>query len=237
MNAPLLNANGIQARYGQAPVLYGIDWCIQPGETWGLLGRNGMGKSTLLKCILGIVPLSDGHIEFEGQALKGLSIDRIANLGIAVVPEGRRIFPNLTVQEHLTAFAKPNRAGTQPWSAQRVFQLFGRLEQRKHHMGRQLSGGEQQMLAIGRALVTNPKLLILDEASEGLAPLVRQEIWGCLHALKEEGQTLIVVDKYVERLTQLCDHHLILERGQIAWSGNSRELSQNPELWHRYLGV
>jgi branched-chain amino acid transport system ATP-binding protein len=237
MSRSLLKVSGLQASYGLSQVLFGVDLSIQSGESVGLLGRNGMGKSTLLKCILGLKSHQHGEVEWQGQSLKSWSVDRIANLGLAVVPEGRHVFPNLTVHEHLTAFAKPARPGAPLWDAPRVYQLFGRLSERQHHLGRQLSGGEQQMLAIGRALVTNPQLLILDEASEGLAPLIREEIWNCLRLLRNEGQTLIIVDKYVERLIEICDRHVILERGAVSWCGSSNELSNNRELWHRYLGV
>jgi branched-chain amino acid transport system ATP-binding protein len=237
MSSALLKVHGLQASYGLSQVLFGVDLSIQSGECIGLLGRNGMGKSTLLKCILGLKSHHQGAIEWQGQSLKGWSIDRIANLGLSVVPEGRHVFPNLTVHEHLTAFTKPPRSGLPAWNDKRVYQLFGRLAERRHHLGRQLSGGEQQMLAIGRALVTHPKLLILDEASEGLAPLIREEIWNCLRLLRNEGQTLIIVDKYVERLIELCDRHLIMERGAVAWTGHSSDLAQNRDVWHRYLGV
>jgi branched-chain amino acid transport system ATP-binding protein len=237
MNTALLQARDLNAAYGLSPVLFGVSLSIQSGETLGLLGRNGMGKSTLLKCLLGIKDYHQGEITWQGQSLKGWSIDRIANLGLALVPEGRHIFPNLTVHEHLTVFAKPARSGAPLWDAPRVYRLFARLAERQHHLGRQLSGGEQQMLAIGRALVTNPKLLILDEASEGLAPLIREEIWSCLRLLRNEGQTLIVVDKYVDRLIELCDRHLIMERGLVTWSGSSEELKENRSIWHQYLGV
>ena len=237
MSTPLLQATGVQSFYGQSQVIFGIDLHIHPGETIGLLGRNGMGKTTLIKSLLGLKSIHSGKINFNGQGINGLSPDKIARLGLAVVPEGRQVFPNLTVLEHLTAFtAKRNEAHIQ-WDAKSVFELFPRLKERQSNLGSQLSGGEQQMLAIGRALVTNPKLLILDEATEGLAPLIREEIWSCLKLLRQRGQSLIVVDKYVNRLVEIADRHVILERGQVAWSGFSSELSANTSLWSRYLGV
>ena len=237
MSTPLLQATGVQSFYGQSQVIFGIDLHIHPGETIGLLGRNGMGKTTLIKSLLGLKSIQSGKINFNGQGINGLSPDKIARLGLAVVPEGRQVFPNLTVLEHLTAFtAKRNEAHIQ-WDVQSVFELFPRLKERQSNLGSQLSGGEQQMLAIGRALVTNPKLLILDEATEGLAPLIREEIWSCLKLLRQRGQSLIVVDKYVNRLVEIADRHVILERGQVAWSGSSSELSANTSLWSRYLGV
>ena len=181
-----------------------------------------------------------GSVAFEGREVRGLAPDRIARLGLAVVPEGRQVFPNLSVDEHLTAFAASRGGGTGargPWTAQRVYQLFPRLAERRDNLGTQLSGGEQQMLAIGRALVTNPRLLILDEATEGLAPLIREEIWRCLAELRADGQTILVIDKYVNRLIAIADRHVILERGAIAWRGSSAELDADRSVWHRYLGV
>ncbi len=237
MSSTLLHAQGIQSFYDQSQVIFGIDFLMHPGETVGLLGRNGMGKTTLIKSLLGLKSIKAGKIEFNGQTIHGLGPDRIARLGLAVVPEGRQVFPNLTVLEHLSAFkARRNDAPVQ-WDEKSVFDLFPRLEERQNNLGSQLSGGEQQMLAIGRALVTNPKLLILDEATEGLAPLIREEIWSCLKLLRQRGQSLIVVDKYVNRLVEIADRHVILERGQVAWSGSSSELSADPSLWSRYLGV
>ncbi len=237
MSQSLLQAQGLRAAYGASQVLFGIDFDIKAGEVMGLLGRNGMGKTTLIRSLLGLKSPQAGSVHFEGAAITGQSADRIARLGLAVVPEGRQVFPNLSVDEHLTAFAARRNGAAQPWTPESVYQLFPRLAERKKNMGNQLSGGEQQMLAIGRALVTNPKLLILDEATEGLAPLIREEIWQCLTRLRQAGQTLVVVDKYVNRLVQIADRHLILERGTVAWQGTSAELDQDRSLWHRYLGV
>ena len=237
MSAVLLQAQGLRAAYGASQVLFGIDFEIRAGEVMGLLGRNGMGKTTLIRSLLGIKSPQAGSVRFEGAEITAHSSDRIARMGLAVVPEGRQVFPNLSVDEHLTAFAARRNGAAQPWTPESVYALFPRLAERKKNMGNQLSGGEQQMLAIGRALVTNPKLLILDEATEGLAPLIREEIWQCLTRLRQAGQTLVVVDKYVNRLVQIADRHLILERGSVAWQGSSAELDQDRSLWQRYLGV
>ena len=237
MSAVLLQAQGLRASYGASQVLFGIDFEIRAGEVMGLLGRNGMGKTTLIRNLLGMKSPQAGSVRFEGTEITSHSSDRIARLGLAVVPEGRQVFPNLSVDEHLTAFAARRNGAAQPWTPESVYALFPRLAERKKNMGNQLSGGEQQMLAIGRALVTNPKLLILDEATEGLAPLIREEIWQCLTRLRQAGQTLVVVDKYVNRLVQIADRHLILERGSVAWQGSSAELDQDRSLWQRYLGV
>jgi branched-chain amino acid transport system ATP-binding protein len=215
----MLSMQGVESGYGASQVLFGVDLEIQAGQVVTLLGRNGMGKSTLLKTMFGQLPLRAGQIRFAGQDIGGWAPDRIARAGLAIVPEGRQCFPNLTVREHLTAFvAGRNPEIIEPWTVERVFGLFPRLKERASNMGNQLSGGEQQMLAIGRALVTNPRLLILDEATEGLAPLVREEIWQCLATLREAGQTILVIDKYVERLLGLADYHVVLERGRAAGS-------------------
>src|SRR5262245_20065505 len=233
----LLEISGLEAGYGASQVLFGMELTMSEGEVATLLGRNGMGKTTAVRALLGLVRASAGSIVFAGQRVDGWTPDRIARQGVAVVPEGRQIFPNLTVEENLTAFAG-NRAGArEPWTPQRVFGLFPRLAQRRRHMGNELSGGEQQMLAIGRALTTNPRLLILDEATEGLAPLIREEIWRCLRGLAGSGQTILIIDKYVERLIELAGHHTILERGRVVWAGTSEALSRDHGLWHRYLGI
>jgi branched-chain amino acid transport system ATP-binding protein len=234
---PLLQVEQLATGYGSSQVLFGVDLQIRPHEVVTLLGRNGMGKSTTIKSIIGALPLRGGSIRWQGQSLQGVPCDAIARMGVAIVPEGRQCFPNLSVREHLLAFARPGDASHEPWDLARIYQLFPRLQEREHHLGNQLSGGEQQMLAIGRALSTNPRLLILDEATEGLAPVIREEIWKCLAALKATGQTILVVDKYVHRLMALADRHVILERGQSVWQGSSAELQAQPELWQQYLGV
>ena len=234
----MLQAQNIQSGYGLSQVLFDVSFEITAGEVVALLGRNGMGKSTLVRTIFGQLPLQAGRLSFGGEDISGWTPDRIARLGLAIVPEGRQCFPNLSVREHLTAFAaRRNAVANQHWDLERVFEMFPRLRERQSNMGNQLSGGEQQMLAIGRALVTNPRLLILDEATEGLAPLVREEIWQCLARLREAGQTILVIDKYVERLIKLADRHIILERGRIVWQGSSAALDADRSLWTRYLGV
>ena len=234
----MLRAQNIQSGYGLSQVLFDVSLEIGAGEVVALLGRNGMGKSTLVRTIFGQLPLQAGRLSFGGEDISGWAPDRIARLGLAIVPEGRQCFPNLSVREHLTAFAaRRNAVANQHWDLERVFEMFPRLRERQSNMGNQLSGGEQQMLAIGRALVTNPRLLILDEATEGLAPLVREEIWQCLARLREAGQTILVIDKYVERLIKLADRHIILERGCVVWQGSSAALDADRALWTRYLGV
>jgi branched-chain amino acid transport system ATP-binding protein len=237
----LLQIDGLQVAYGQSQVLFGLELRLVEGEVATLLGRNGMGKSTTLRCVCGLTPapagILAGHIRFNGEEITGWTADRIARAGIALVPEGRQIFPNLSARENLIAFAANRRRVAAPWTLERVLALFPRLAERLENMGNQLSGGEQQMLAIGRALMTNPRLLILDEATEGLAPLVREEIWNCLARLRESGQTTLVIDKYVERLIRLADRHTIIERGRVVWQGISAELDADHGIWHRYLGV
>ena len=233
----LLEVAKLETAYGASQVLYGIDLAVDAGQMVTLLGRNGMGKTTTVRSIMGLTRAQQGAISFRGRRIEREAPDRIARLGIALVPEGRQIFPNLTVREHLVAFTE-NRAGrAEPWTPAKVLALFPRLAERADNMGDQLSGGEQQMLAIGRALVTNPHLLILDEATEGLAPLLREEIWKCLARLREAGQTILVIDKYIERLVRLADRHTIIERGRVAWQGRSAELDADRGLWHRYLGI
>jgi branched-chain amino acid transport system ATP-binding protein len=202
-----------------------------------LLGRNGMGKTTTVRSIMGLTRAQAGTIQFKDKRIDREAPDRIARMGIALVPEGRQIFPNLSVHENLVAFADNRSRRADPWTPDRVFEMFPNLKLRKDNSGNQLSGGEQQMLAIGRALVTNPHLLILDEATEGLAPLVREEIWQCLGRLREAGQTILVIDKYIDRLVRLADRHTIIERGRVAWRGTSAELDADRGLWQRYLGV
>jgi branched-chain amino acid transport system ATP-binding protein len=233
----LLEVKGLETAYGSSQVLFDLSLQIFQGEMVSLLGRNGMGKTTTVRSIMGLTRARAGSIHFRGAAIERESPDRIGRMGIALVPEGRQIFPNLSVRENLVAFAG-NRSGRKdPWTPETVFNMFNNLRERQDLFGNQLSGGEQQMLAIGRALVTNPHLLILDEATEGLAPLVREEIWRCLARLRAAGQTILVIDKYIDRLVRLADRHSIIERGRIAWQGSSAELAADRGLWHRYLGV
>ena len=234
---PLLSCQGLEAGYGASQVLFGIHLQIAAGEVVSLLGRNGMGKSTTIKALVGALRPTAGTIHFAGQPTARLPCDAIARMGLAIVPEGRHVFPNLTVREHLVAFADRRNGLSDVWDLERIYGVFPRLKEQQHHLGSQLSGGEQQMLAIGRALSTNPRLLILDEATEGLAPVIREEIWRCLAALKAAGQTILVVDKYVHRLMDLADRHLILERGRLVWEGDSAALNADRRLWERYLAV
>lgn len=233
----LLEVDGMETAYGSSQVLFGVSLAIRQGEVATLLGRNGMGKTTTVRTLMGLVAARAGTIRFRGERIDSLASDRIARMGMALVPEGRQIFPNLTVQENLLAFADCRNGSSDPWTLGRVYALFPRLQERSRNAGNHLSGGEQQMLAIGRALMTNPHLLILDEATEGLAPLVREEIWRCLGALRAQGQTILVIDKYVERLIVLANHHTILERGRVAWQGASALLEADRTLWQRYVGV
>jgi branched-chain amino acid transport system ATP-binding protein len=235
----LLEIENLEASYGESQVLFGLDLAIAEGEVATLLGRNGMGKTTTVRaiCGLGRVRLRGGRIRFAGEDVIGEAPDVIARRGIALVPEGRQVFANLTVREHLVAFAANRSATSDPWTPAKVFDFFPQLQERANNLGNQLSGGEQQMLAIGRALTTNPRLLILDEATEGLAPLIREEIWRCLDALRGAGQTILVIDKYVERLIRLADRHTLIERGRVAWQGSSAELDADHGVWHRYLGI
>lgn len=211
---PLLEVRNIEAGYGASQVLFGVSLSIEPHQVVSLMGRNGMGKSTTIKCITGALPVRKGQIFFEGQEITNLPADEISRRGIALVPEGRMCFPNLTVREHLVAFArKPDRSQEKAWDLPRIYELFPRLNEREHNMGNQLSGGEQQMLAIGRALSTNPKLLILDEATEGLAPVVREEIWKCISTLKESGQSILIIDKNIKNLEMISTNMIVLKSG------------------------
>jgi branched-chain amino acid transport system ATP-binding protein len=233
----LLAVSGLSAGYGASPVLFDVELAIGAGEIVGVLGRNGVGKTTLVRSIMGQVRPTSGRIEFAGASIVRVPTHRIARAGIALVPEGRRVFANLSVAEHLSAFERSGPGGARAWTAARVLDLFPGLQARLGNAGRALSGGEQQMLAIGRALVTNPALLILDEATEGLAPLVRTEIWRALGQLREAGLAMLVIDKYVEHLVAIADHHAIIEKGRVAWRGSSDELAADRALWHRYLGA
>ena len=233
----MLEINGLETAYGQSQVLFGMELNVGKGEVVTLLGRNGMGKTTTLHSVMGLVPSRSGNIRFQGQELRELPSYQIAKTGLSLVPEGRQIFPNLTVLENLVATASNRSQSENPWDLDRVFDLFPRLPNRIHHMGNQLSGGEQQMLAIGRALMTNPKLLILDEATEGLAPLIRNEIWNCVSSLKTAGQSILLVDKNIDALTRIADRHYIIEKGKVVWDGTSSELQGDQDLQHRFLGV
>ena len=233
----LLRVRGLCSGYGRSQVLFGMDLDIGPGEIVGLLGRNGMGKTTLVRSVMGLIKPTAGEVIFGGRAINAMAAHRVARQGIALVPEGRQVFGNLSVLEHLTAFRRGGAGGSQPWTPERLFDLFPRLAERRSHMGGQLSGGEQQMLAIARALVTNPQLLILDEATEGLAPLVREEVWKVLDKVRQAGHAMLVIDKYVQRLIGVANRHVIIEKGRPVWSGTSQQLDADRSLWARYLGL
>jgi branched-chain amino acid transport system ATP-binding protein len=235
MVEPVLAVDNIETCYGLSQVLFGLSLAIAPGEMVTLMGRNGMGKTTTVRSIMGLTPARDGTPRFDGHPIQALPSYKVAQRGIGLVPEGRQIFPNLTVRENLLATAVA-RDGAQ-WTLDAVYDLFPRLAERAASLGNQLSGGEQQMLAIGRALMTNPRLLILDEATEGLAPLIRAEIWRCLARLKESGLAILVIDKNVGALLRVADRHFLIERGRVVWSGASAALAAAPDIQHRYLGV
>jgi branched-chain amino acid transport system ATP-binding protein len=228
----MLEVRKLETSYGRSQVLFGVDLDIGAREVVSLLGRNGMGKTTTVRSIMGITPPRSGTVSFQSKPIQKLPSYRIAQAGLGLVPEGRQVFPNLTVRENLVATARKG-----PWTQERVFGLFPHLEARKGNYGNQLSGGEQQMLAIGRALMTNPRLLILDEATEGLAPLIRAEIYRSIERLKAEGLSILVIDKDVKALTRVADRHYVLEKGRVVWSGSSAELAADSNLQHRYLGV
>ncbi|RTL62981.1 MAG: ABC transporter ATP-binding protein [Hyphomicrobiales bacterium] len=232
----MLRVEGLQAGYGEAQVLFGIDLDVDAGEVVTLLGRNGMGKTTTISAIFGLLPLKAGRITFDGKDLTGRPPFVIAQHGLGLVPEGRQVFPTLSVEENLIATAAA-RFGPAQWTLDRVYDFFPRLRERRANLGSQLSGGEQQMLAIGRALMTNPKLLVLDEATEGLAPLIRAEIWGCLQRLKSEGQSIIVIDKSIHALLKLADRHVLIEKGRVVWRGSSQALKADHSIADRYLHV
>lgn len=232
----MLEVSGLETSYGDSQVLFGVDLVVGAGEVVTLLGRNGMGKTTTIKSIMGLLRPRAGRVRVEGQVLTGAAPYRIAQAGLGLVPEGRRVFPTLSVEENLIATAAA-RFGAARWTLEKVYALFPRLRERRSNMGNQLSGGEQQMLAIGRALMTNPKLVILDEATEGLAPLIRHEIWDCLRLLKREGEAILVIDKNVDALASFADRHVILEKGRVVWNGTSAGLLADPVLKDRYLHV
>ena len=232
MNA-ILDLAGVETAYGASQVLFGVDMAVKAGEVVTLLGRNGMGKTTTVRSIMGLASLKAGRVRFEGRDIAGWPAHRVARAGLGLVPEGRQIFPNLSVRENLSATARPGG----PWTLERTLALFPALAERLDAMGVLLSGGEQQMPAIGRALMTNPRLLILDEATEGLAPLVRREIWRVLGELKTAGQSILVIDKNIDALLALADRHYVLEKGRVVWSGSSAALAADPDTQHKYLGV
>jgi branched-chain amino acid transport system ATP-binding protein len=233
----LLEVEAIETAYGRSKVLFGVSLAIAPGEMVTLMGRNGMGKTTTVRSIMGLTPASAGSIRLNGRELRQLPSYQVAKLGVGLVPEGRQVFPNLSARENLVATAANRSSAPDPWTFEKVCALFPRLGERIDSMGSLLSGGEQQMLAIGRALMTNPRLLILDEATEGLAPLIREEIWRCLAQLRAAGQALLVIDKNVAALTRLADRHYLIERGRVVWTGTSKELARAPDVQRRYLGV
>ena len=233
----MLTVRQLTAHYGASQALFDVNLQIEAGQVVTLLGRNGMGKTTTINSIMGLVPPSGGELAFAGQSLRGMAAFRIANLGLGLVPEGRQIFPNLSVRENLIATASNHLRQPQPWTLERVLTLFPELGTRMGSMGNLLSGGEQQMLAIGRALMTNPKLLILDEATEGLAPLVRQRIWQALDAIRQTGLAILIVDKNLHDRLKLADHHVVIQRGRTVWQGSSQDLMANDEVRGTYLGL
>jgi branched-chain amino acid transport system ATP-binding protein len=236
-SSPLLELRDLQTSYGLSRILFGISLTIARGQMVSLLGRNGMGKTTTVRSIMGLTPPTSGSIRFDGDEILGRPAYRIAKRGIGLVPEGRQVFPNLTARENLVATAANYGVAREPWTLEKVLALFPRLAERAGSMANLLSGGEQQMLAIGRALMTNPRLLILDEATEGLAPLVRDEIWRSLERLRASGQSILVIDKNVKALTRIADRHYIIERGRVVWDGTSQQLAQASPIQHRYLGI
>ncbi len=233
----MLAVQGLRAGYGASSVLTDISLSIGAGQVVTLLGRNGMGKTTIVRAIMGLLAPRGGEIRFDGARIDGLASDAIARRGIGLVPEGRLVFPTLTVRENLIATAANRLGAEQPWTLPRIYRLFPRLAERAGQRGGTLSGGEQQMLAIGRALMTNPKLLILDEATEGLAPLIRNEIWRCVAELKASGQSILIIDKNIVALKTLADQHHIVEKGQTVWTGTSVEMDDAPDMVHRSLGL
>ena len=233
----MLTVGGLQAAYGPSQVLFDVELTVGEGEVVTLLGRNGMGKTTTVRAIMGLLRPRAGTVLFAGRAVSGATPEAIARLGVGLVPEGRQVFPTLTVRENLVATASNRLRRVTPWTLQRIYALFPRLGERPGQSAGTLSGGEQQMLAVGRALMTNPKLLILDEATEGLAPVIRAEIWRCIETLKAEGQSILLIDKNVNVLKRLADRHTILEKGRTVWSGSSADLAANADLVHRYVGI
>ena len=233
----MLAVEALESAYGVSQVLFGVSLRVDASEVVTLLGRNGMGKTTTVRTIMGIMRPKAGAVTFEGRALHGLPSFRVARAGLGLVPEGRQIFPNLSVRENLVATAANRGSRSDSWTLEKVFALFPRLEERRGNMGNQLSGGEQQMLAIARALMTNPKLLILDEATEGLAPLIRADIYRSIERMKGAGLSILVIDKDVKALTRVADRHYVLEKGRVVWSGSSADLAASEDVQHKYLGV
>ena len=233
----MLELQGVQTAYGRSQVLFGISLSIGEGQVATLIGRNGMGKTTTVRSIMGLTPAHSGSIKFKNNEIRGAKPYEIAQMGIGLVPEGRRIFPNLNVEENLVATAANRTGAASPWTLEKVFELFPRLNERRRNMGSQLSGGEQQMLAIARALMTNPALLILDEATEGLAPVIRAEIWSVLSALKRKGQSILLIDKNLREMTAVADYHFVIEKGVIVWAGDNASLLDKPDIQHKYLGI
>jgi branched-chain amino acid transport system ATP-binding protein len=233
----MLELTDVEICYGTIQALFGMSLRCEEGRVTTLIGRNGMGKTTTVGSIIGTLSSSGGEIRFQGEKINGRPAYQIAQLGIGLVPEGRQVFPNLSVRENLIATAANYSRSENPWTLEKVLDFFPRLAERLDHLGSQLSGGEQQMLAIGRALMLNPRLLILDEATEGLAPLIRQEIWRRLDQLKHSGLTILLIDKNIEELTQLADRHYIIEKGRVVWEGDSDALAADSELKARYLGI
>ncbi|GHC70247.1 ABC transporter ATP-binding protein [Limoniibacter endophyticus] len=232
----MLKVEGLQNAYGQSRILFGIDFFVGAGEVVTLLGRNGMGKTTTIKSIFGLLPPTGGRIEINGQDMTGEAPHAIARQGLGLVPEGRQIFPTLSVEENLLATQRAE-TNAPKWTLSSIYQMFPRLRERRRNMGNQLSGGEQQMLAVGRALMTNPKLVVLDEATEGLSPLMREEIWTCLRKIKAEGEAILVIDKNVDVLAKFADRHVVIEKGRVVWSGDTAALLKTPDIKERYLHV
>jgi branched-chain amino acid transport system ATP-binding protein len=233
----MLKVSEICTFYGASQALFGVSITVEEGEVVSLLGKNGMGKTTTVHSIMGITPISSGQVLFQNKKINGMPSFKVSRSGIGLVPEGRQIFPNLSVIENLIATSANRSANPNPWTTESVLQMFPQLKSRLNSMGNLLSGGEQQMLAIGRALMTNPKLLILDEATEGLAPMVRQEIWACIEKLKKEGVAILIIDKNIRDLTRIADKHFIIEKGQVTWNGSSDQLLQQQDMLVEKLGV
>ncbi|MFE1597346.1 ABC transporter ATP-binding protein [Methylobacterium sp. ID0610] len=233
----MLRVEGLESAYGESRVLFGIDLTVGRGEVVTLIGRNGMGKTTTVRSIFGLLKPRAGRISIDGEDVTGRPSHVIARRGLGLVPEGRQIFPTLSVEENLLATHRAPPAGPAQWTLEAVYRLFPRLKERRRNGGNELSGGEQQMLAIGRALMTNPRLVVLDEATEGLAPLIREEIWACLRAIKEAGEAILVIDKNVDALVRFADRHVVIEKGRVAWTGTSDDLRRSPEVKDRFLHV